>query len=214
MNCTLRVPNATRAAALAQACGVRTFGPRVGSNGFAGGTASLAPSRHSRSCWAGTQESVSRHLLLAGSQPCGDVALHLADPVGVRPRPRPAIVFECAIPHWARIRSALDGPIFGNTSSSSCSLAVLTHSGGSARICASSSLPEASSFFSFAGASRISFACCTQALFTQSGRNRRRGALPTDTQAMLRARSQGAQPHARDRPAPGALAEARSRGQG
>jgi hypothetical protein len=85
-----------------------------------------------------------------------------------------------------------NGSIFGSASSSSRSLAVLTHAGGSARICASSSLPEASSFFSFARASRISFACCrARRHCSRDLPGTAAGAVPTDTQAIVRARSRG-----------------------
>src|SRR5665213_434908 len=57
------------------------------------------------------------------------------------------------------MRAALTEPIFGSTKRRSRTRAVLTHGGGSARICASSIFPEASSFFSSALAVRTSFAC-------------------------------------------------------
>src|ERR1035437_5230774 len=57
------------------------------------------------------------------------------------------------------MRAALTEPIFGSTKRTSRTRAVLTHGGGSARICASSIFLEASSFFSSALAVRTSFAC-------------------------------------------------------
>ena len=99
---------------------------------------------------------------------------------------RPASVFECAMPQSARIRPALTEPIFGSAKRRSRTLAVRRHSGGWARICASSIFPDARSFFSCALADRISLASC---------RARRRCsrdlpgtlafALPADTRAIL-----------------------------
>ena len=57
------------------------------------------------------------------------------------------------------MRAVLTEPIFGSTKRTSRTRAVLTHGGGSARICASSIVPDASSFFSSALAVRTSFAC-------------------------------------------------------
>src|SRR5712691_3135206 len=90
------------------------------------------------------------------------------------------------MPQSERIRPALTAPIFGSAKRTSRTLAVRTYSGGWARIWASSIVPDASSFFSFALADRISLA---------SRRARRRcsrdlpaalaSALPADTRASL-----------------------------
>jgi hypothetical protein len=90
------------------------------------------------------------------------------------------------MPQSARIRPALTEPIFGSAKRTSRTLAVRRHSGGWARISASSILPDARSFFSCALANRISLA---------SRRARRRCsrdlpetlafALPADTRAIL-----------------------------
>jgi hypothetical protein len=94
------------------------------------------------------------------------------------------------MPQSARIRPALTEPIFESTKRMSRTLAVRAHSGGWARICASSIVPDASSFFGFARADRISLA---------SRRARRRCsrdlpgtlafALPADTRPSLGGRS-------------------------
>ena len=72
---------------------------------------------------------------------------------------RPPSVLECAIAQWARIRPALTEPIFGTARRRSRTRAVRSQAGESARIGASSIVPEASSFLSVALALRTSFAC-------------------------------------------------------
>jgi hypothetical protein len=77
-------------------------------------------------------------------------------------------------------------PIFGSTKSRSRTLAVRTHRGGLTRICASSTVPAASSRFSFARADRTSFACC-RARRRCSRDPRGTVRLPAATRAILRA---------------------------
>ena len=60
------------------------------------------------------------------------------------------------------MRAALTEPIFGSTKRRSRTRAVLTHGGGSARICTSLIVPDARFFFSSALAIRISFACSSE----------------------------------------------------
>jgi hypothetical protein len=88
----------------------------------------------------------------------------------------------------------LTEPIFGSTTSTSRTRAVRTEAGGSARICASSIVPAASSFFSFALADRTSFARCSAC--RRCSRDRRgtpAPALAAGTSAILEPEQTGGQ---------------------